>query len=242
VEQLLFLAQLYSESGDYENAERCYTQAIDRAPPHWDFYSRRASVASNLLDFEQAIRDTRRAIELAPDNATLYWSLGGYILSNALVRHEAMLGTHDTRWADEVLNSYALSLEKDPSCAAAWLNLLEICVLLKRWDEAIGRYGACAPHITYRPFKLIRAYLGCLALSLSGEDVEAEDEACLLDENIRFDNSHYRFSEVEALLQELMLSGFDADRLAHAREIHRRFLCHFDGQPRHYYERITDVV
>ena len=168
------------------------------------------------------------AIKLDPDNATHYWVRGGCLLSHELTVQGRITERSNKKVIDQILSDYALSLEKDPANSEAWLNLLEINVILRRWDDAIATYGACRSYIDTREFSVIREFLGCLALILAGDDITEDDQQSL--NNMDIEVSSYRFGEINALLRDLVDEEYDESLLEKAFDIRGRFINHFTGK------------
>lgn len=230
---LISLTATYSMAGKYQSALECCNKLIKVAKPTPEYYSYRASIYSDLYKFDKAALDIGHAIALDPDNARYYWLRGGYKLSNEVSKHGRFTEHSNKETVDQILNDYALSLEKDPARSSAWINLLEINVILRRWDDAIATYGACLSYIDTREFSVIREFLGCLALILTGDDITDDDQRSLNDADIEV--SSYRFGEINALLRDLSDERYDNTRLEKAFDIRNRFVNHFIDEPNNDY-------
>lgn len=226
---LISLATTYSLAGKYQQALACYTALINHAKPTAEYYSDRAAIYSELYKFDMATHDMSHAIKLDPDNATHYWLRGGYRLSHEVHKHGQIMESSNQEAINKILNDYALSLEKDPARSAAWLNLLEINVILRRWDDAIAIYGACRVYIDTREFLVIFEFLGCLALLLAGDDVSDDDQQSLNNMDIEVSVCAYRFSEIDGLLRDLAREGYDRNIIEKALDTRERFINHFSG-------------
>lgn len=234
---LLDRADACTASGQHELAIDFYTQLLTAYGENADLHLRRAAAYSDLYEFSRAADDARQAAALAPDNANHYWILGGYLLSDELVKSGTIIASNNKARFDEIIRAYSTALEKDPVSEAAWLNLIEINLLLSRYDEAISSYGACSPYITSQQFVLIRSFLGCLAITLNGEPLEQDDKKPLLDDSIRITSPCYRMGEVTALITNLDQFTTDEIIKKKAREIYELFLHHYDDVPENYYHR-----
>jgi tetratricopeptide (TPR) repeat protein len=78
-ENLLFRAGLYTDMGLKDQAMADYDSAIELMPDFPDLYSSRASVLSLNGDYEGAVADYAKMLELDPNSALAYWNRGcGY--------------------------------------------------------------------------------------------------------------------------------------------------------------------
>jgi len=114
------------------------------------------------------------------------------------------------------------------------LGIIDIDLCLFKFDDAISDYGACKPYIHTREYQLVRSWYGCLALTFAGDTVEEEDEKPLNDLSIRLKWYHWAFYSIDTLFIELEQKGFDRERLEKAKEIHQKFIDHFDEPPLHF--------
>jgi len=62
----------YFQNGDFPNAIKLYTEAIERDPTNAPFYSNRAAALMKLADFGYAFRDCEKCIELDPTFVKAY--------------------------------------------------------------------------------------------------------------------------------------------------------------------------
>jgi len=62
----------YFQNGDFPNAAKMYTEAIERDPTNAPFYSNRAAALMKLADFGYALRDCEKCIELDPTFVKAY--------------------------------------------------------------------------------------------------------------------------------------------------------------------------
>ncbi len=232
---LTCLAETYLDAGQSHRALECFTTLIDYGTPNPWHYNHRAAAWSDLLEFDKAAIDMSHAIALDTDNATYYWCRGGYLLSHEVRTHGRVTEDSKPDIINRILYDYKQSLECDPTRSAAWINLLEINVILRRWDDAIGHFGACHSYMNMPAFQVIRNFLGCLALVLAGDEILPDDSRYLDDMSIVVSPGIYRFSEIDALLNDLSAEGYDPPRLARAMEVRDRFLEHFDETPNNEY-------
>jgi len=229
------LAETYLVAGKPRRALEYLDALIKHGAPQPWYYNRRAVAHSDLHEFNKAADDISNAIELDPDNATNYWLRGGFLLSHEVCIHGRISDHSHKETIDRILRDYARSLERDPARSAAWINLLEINVILRRWDDAIGHFGACRPYMSRPGYQVIRSFLGCLALALAGDEILPDDSQYLDDMTIIVSPDTYRFSEIEALLNDLSTEGYNPPRLARTMEVRNRFLDHFNETPNNDY-------
>ncbi len=200
---------------------------IKQGVPQPSHFVLRANAFSQLRQFDEAAKDMAHAIELEPDNASYYWLRGGYLLSHEVDNKGQIGGEGNDAPTSQILEDYKLALERDPTDGAAWINLIEINVLLRRWDDAIACFGASRKYMTFPSYQVIRSFLGCLALALVGDDISDEDRSALDDMDIAVSHGLYRFSEVEEMIQKLTEEQYEQTRLSKALSIYRLFLGHF---------------
>jgi hypothetical protein len=77
------------------------------------------------------------------------------------------------------------SLGRDPNNSDTWLSLIEINLLSCNWDDAISNYGSSQTYIKGKENRLVRSWLGCLALALEGDPIGDEDLRPLHDQTIK---------------------------------------------------------
>ncbi len=200
---------------------------IKQGVPQPSHFVLRANAFSQLRQFDEAAKDMAHAIELEPDNASYYWLRGGYLLSHEVDNKGQIGGEGNDAPTSQILEDYKLALERDPTDGAAWINLIEINLLLRRWDDAIACFGASRKYMTSPSYQVIRSFLGCLALALVGDDISDEDRSALDNLDIAVSHGVYRFSEVEAMIQKLTKDQYEQTRLSKALDIYRLFLGHF---------------
>lgn len=66
-------------AGKYAEAVELYSQAIDLAPEKAVLYSNRSVAYHGLMDYEKALQDGRKCVELKPE-----WEKGHFRTANAL--------------------------------------------------------------------------------------------------------------------------------------------------------------
>lgn len=234
IKLLLENAEFSLDDEKYEQALSDYTMLINNSNPLPSYYRNRALVYDRLFMFSKSIEDVKAAIQLDPDDSANYWMLGGYLVSNEMLAHGKLTDPSSKSALEAAANNYKISLEKDPTNECAWLNIIEINLFTNNWDDAICCFGSCKTFVKSLPFKLIRSFLGGLAVVLSGEEIDNEDLRILNDLSIRISNNHYRVCEIESLILELELSGFNISQINYAKKILKLFLAHYEDEPRRY--------
>ena len=71
-EALINLGILYNKNGDLQAARSYFDQAIAADPAYAAVYMNRGSLAFNEKDYEAALRDFNKLMELAPSPQILY--------------------------------------------------------------------------------------------------------------------------------------------------------------------------
>ena len=230
IEYLIEKAESYIDSKDFQQALKYYTQIIENTDPHPHYYKRRGWIYRMNGEFDAAINDMNKAIELDPDDSNSYWERGA-CYAHKLSQLINIDKTDKTTLLQIIHKDYKSSVERNPSSSEAWLAILETDMLLHNWDDAISDYGSCKSYIVSREYQLVRAWLGCLSLIFTGDDLEEEDKKLLYDKTIRLKMSNWCVSEIDSLLIELEKEGFYDEKLKKANEIHIIFLNHFDEPP-----------
>ena len=162
---LLSAATAHLVADDYHKALDCLSSLIDTTEPNDYYYQLRALAYSELYRFDMAALDIRRALQLNADEAHYYFLLGGYLLSHELTAHGRITEQTSHAILNEIVQCYGQSLEKDPTCQEAWIDLLEIHVIRRHWDDAIACYGSARPYIASTK---LPAYPGVSWLSGTG--------------------------------------------------------------------------
>ena len=157
----------------------------------------------------KSVEDINKAIGMNPDNANYYWELGAYLISGELELHGKICTEESVTVLESAVEKYRISLCKDPINQYAWINLIEVHLLLKRWDEAICHFGSSKPFVSSNSLQVIRYFLGGLAIILSGEEFDFRNNPILHDYSLRVSNDDCRTKEIESLLTELEDSGID---------------------------------
>lgn len=192
VKSLLERAESYIESDKLEQALECYNLIIENAPPHSFYFIRRAAIKYRLAVIfyydpplvHSVIEDMNKAIELDPDKGEYYLMRGDYLLRDCEFRVLDVLPKKDR--LEVIAKDYYSCIRRDPTNPRVWLKLIGLWLVLHDWDRAIGIYGESKPFINDKKDRLIRSWLGCLALALAGESMEEEDIKPLYDQTVWF--------------------------------------------------------
>lgn len=88
-------------AGNYEEAIKCFSDAISLAPDNHVLYSNRSASYASLHEYEKALEDARKTVELQPDWPKGYSRLGAAYLGQGK--------------AADAAAAYKQGLEKDPS-------------------------------------------------------------------------------------------------------------------------------
>lgn len=230
IKYLIEKAESCIASHNLPEALKYYNQLVEGASPHPHFYKRRAWINRMVGQFDAAIRDMNKAIELNPDDSASYWERGA-CYAHKLSQITNIGKDEKKSLLNKILQDYKGSVQRNPSSSEGWLAILETDMLLHNWDDAISNYGACKPYIDSREYHLVRAWLGCLSLVFAGDPIEEEDRKPLDDNSIRLRRTQWCVSEIDSLFIELEMEGFNNENLKRAEEIHKIFLEHFDEQP-----------
>ncbi|MHB0977604.1 MAG: tetratricopeptide repeat protein [Candidatus Aquicultorales bacterium] len=160
---------------------------IIKASPSAYYFKQRADTKYQLCYMSSghlplandALRDIDRAIELDPDQA-LHYRMRAYMrfdLMRYLTSDPEQCKEHMTKARSDLMK--ALSL--DPTLSQIWLDTIAYNILADEWDEAISVYGQSEPYIKSPSDKALRAWMGCLALTLAGDVVAEEDKQPLIE-------------------------------------------------------------
>ena len=229
-EFLVELAERFVNSSAYSSALDLYNQIIATESANPFLYKRRGFIHRMMGELDQAIDDFSHAITLDPDDSASFWERGA-CRSQKLSFTTDITDNERATTHTLILQDYKASVTRNPSSTEAWLAIIEIHLLMRNWDDAISDYGACMAYITSNEYQLIRAWLGCLALTLAGDGIEQDDEAPLNDDSIRLSRTHWCLSEIDNLLNTLNKDTFDLQKLSIAKNIHHQFLEHFNEKP-----------
>lgn len=230
VRYIIEKAESHIDSREFEQAIGFYSHLIQNTIPHPYFFKRRGFCHRMIGNANKAIEDFTLAIELDPDDGTTYWELAPCY--SYKISHEGIVDENERKdLLEKSLDNYKSAVERIPTSPEAWLAIIETDLRLFEFDDAISNYGACKPYIDSTEYQLVRSWLGCLALTFAGDPIEEEDDKPLNDRSIRLNWNHWSLRAIDLLLMEFEQKGFDRKKLHNAKEIHERFIDHFDEQP-----------
>jgi len=227
---LLQHAELLINAGQLPDALILYDRIIEQSRPASYLLQRRGWLRRLTGDFTGANADYDQAIKLSPDDASLYCDRGA-CLSHRMSNMPDLDRQMKMECLEQVVDNYQACVERDPTNASAWLALVEAYLLQHDWDMAIATYALCQPYINTDQYLLVRAWLGCLAMCLAGDDINDEDEAPLHGVSIRLGPTTWCIAEIDGLLDELKSAQGITQKVALAIKIHQRFLGNFDEEP-----------
>lgn len=219
-----------------QQALKCYDQIIENVPTHPHYFAKRADIKcmltyiSSLSDqrdfyFKGGIEDIDRAIEIDPDQGMYYRKRGQFLLSK--LNDENIPDSKIAQLIGKVIADYRACISRTPSDPTVWLNLIEIHMLSRSWDEAVGIYGECKPYMNDKGCQLTRAWLGCLALTFASELVGDEDKEPLYDRTIQFDRLDDGVAMICTFLGKIREEGGYKEKLDKVDEINDLFIDHF---------------
>jgi len=188
IKYLLEKAEAYEKTSglpELEQALKCYNKVIDNTTPHPHYYFKRATVKYSLVftstfhDLDGAIEDMDRAIELEPDKGEYYRLRGEYLMLK--LTEERYVSSDDDRkhLLERIVEDYRASKERNPTDPQLWLDLIEVSILSHDYDKAIGLYGDSKQFMETNEDKVVRSWLGCLALALAGDPIDKDDKESL---------------------------------------------------------------
>jgi tetratricopeptide (TPR) repeat protein len=77
----LLLAHLYKETQEFDLSLKCYEKALSINANHDEAYMNRGVLKANMLDYDGAIQDVNKALNLAPENAEAHFNLSLFLLT-----------------------------------------------------------------------------------------------------------------------------------------------------------------
>lgn len=243
IKELLEKAEHYLNSwSDIEDDEPyiklaldCYNQIIENTPSHPHYFAKRASIKRALSDndeliLDEAIKDIDKAIELDPDRGEFY-AMRGFGLWEKLElkkRKGNIPGSEENQLLGKIKADYKACISRNPTEPLIWLELITVNIISENWDESISFYGQCKPYIVSLEDKLIRSWLGCLALTFAGDTSEEEDLKPLYDHTIRMSYPEAACN-ISSFLNKIREKEKYGEKLEKAIEIHKLFIEHFDN-------------
>lgn len=217
------------DSRDFNQALKYYNQLIENTTPHPYYFKRRGFCYRMIKDMDRAIEDFNTALKLDSDDGVTYWERGACYNDKAFFKG---IGENERKEnLEKALKDYKCSIERIPTSQEARLAIIDIDLWLFKFDDAISQYGDCKPYIQSREYQVIRSWYGCLALALAGDTIWEEDEKLLNDQSIRLKWYHWAVFAMDMFFTDLEQKGFDKEKLQKAKEIHQKFIDHFDDQP-----------
>jgi len=227
VKYLIEKTELSIDSRKFNEAIKYLAQLIENTTPHPYYFKRRAFCFRMIENFDRAINDYNEALKLEPDDGITYWERGACY--NDKPYFEEIEDENQKKYfLQKALDDYKASLNRTPTSQEAWLAIIDICLCLNNFYDAVGYYADCKPHIESHEYKVIRSWYGCLALTFAGEAIGKEDPEYLYNQSIRLKWNNWAFYSIDILLKELEQKGFETEKLEQAKEIHRKFIEHFD--------------
>ena len=229
IQTILRNAQADLMGEKYSEVLDLYSQIIDNSSPTNSYlpyiFAAKAAIYSYLKNWDKAIENTRKSIELNPGSGDSYLSLGAYITWKYFYTGNFKIdGNYDV--LEESIKCYEKCIECNPSNTTARLNILETYIFMRRWYDAIGYNGSDIIGFINSPEEKLRStWLLCLSLCLAGEAIEDEDIKLLYDHSTAY-NTNHDYHQIEDVLNELERVGFDSERLHKAKEIHKLYLSH----------------
>lgn len=230
INYLVERAESFLSSKNYNQAIECYNQLIQKSTPHPHYFKKRSWAYRMSGNLDSAIVDMNKAIELDPDDANTYWERGA-CYAHKLSLSQSIDKIQKRKLLENILTDYKASINRNPTNQEGQLAVIETDLLLHDWYDAIGHFGECKSNIESKEYQLVRAWLGCLALTFAGEPIEEEDQAPLSDRSIKLKRTSWCVSEIDSLLIELAQENFDKEKLSKAKYIHDLFLEHFVEPP-----------
>jgi len=243
IQYLLEKAKSYERASslpELELALKYYNKIIDNTRPHPHYFFKRAKVKYSLSlvsafhDLDDAIADLDRAIELEPDRGEYYRLRGEYLMLK-LTEQQHTSDADRQPLLERIDRDYRSSRERNPTDPQLWLDLIEAAILSHDYDKAIGLYGDSKQFIKTDENKLVRSWLGCIALALAGDPVE--DDNSPLYEEIRSlwryrDSIFPHVLEISSLLKNIRAKEGETDKWYNALEIQQLFDNNFHMTPK----------
>jgi tetratricopeptide (TPR) repeat protein len=117
-------AMALNDSGKLEDALRFFDKAMNVGGLDLDSLSIKINILIKLKRYTEAIAEARRKLELAPNSADSWFSLG-------------LIQEFQEQWPDAI-RSYAKAIELNPFHVSARVNLATVFASLGRWPDVIS--------------------------------------------------------------------------------------------------------
>ncbi len=222
-EKLKEKADEFLNEKKYEKALGLYDKIISDHPLNAAYYTERACIYKFLDDLENAIVNTSKAIELNPERSINYY-LRGSIYLKKLAQDSQLIRSKRHSILEQIIEDYSSVVERNPNFQDSWLHVIQAYLLLHNWKKAVEIYIKSSPYVLNRKYKIIRAWLGCLALCFAGDPIEELDEKPLWDSCEQIHQNNWNMAMIEQLLHELSADGFDLLKVNEAKRIHNMLL------------------
>ncbi len=122
---LFYLALSAQTRGEISTAVKLYSSALNLFQ-HYGFYNNRGTTYFNMEDYQAALADYTRAIELNPQFAAAYWNRG--------------ISYYDLEDYQAALADFTRAIELNPEDAAAYYNRANIYDDLEDYHAALADY------------------------------------------------------------------------------------------------------
>ncbi len=127
VEELGDVGEKFISREEYEDAFKCYNNALEFEKKNPYFYSRRGNMYHKLEDLENAKKDYDQSIELKTKKAFVYNNRGVLY--------------YDKKQLDEALEDYKNAIKLDENYATAYYNRGVLYYDKKQLDDALADYN-----------------------------------------------------------------------------------------------------
>lgn len=121
------LGKQFDSEGNYEEAIRNYSHAIEMNPQYLDAYKDRAYLYHCNGEYDEAIRDYTEAIKLDPQNADLYCNRGSAF--------------HGKKELELAISDYGAAIGLNPKTIEAYFGRGNIFLNQRDYDQAITDYS-----------------------------------------------------------------------------------------------------
>ncbi|HEX6288555.1 MAG TPA: tetratricopeptide repeat protein [Herpetosiphonaceae bacterium] len=122
------IAQVYAQTGPYEEAIAYYTATMKIDPNYSEYYNERGNVYLKMGRLEEAIGDYMQAIELSPPYMEVWTNLG---------QCYALMGR-----CEEAIDAYSRAIDLDPHQTLPFVGRAQACEALGHSVAALGDYSA----------------------------------------------------------------------------------------------------